>query len=1261
MLRWFASARWTYFRWVCLGGLLLLSLFLLHFFGQPGWADPKSAGWLGLWVGFLGGLHPVFLHLPIGGLMVVFLMEIVNVFSFGRYRVDTRIPLLFSLGTCLPALWFGYALYLSGGYTGELIERHKLEALLFCALLVICVLFKLALHGFPGWRIVLRFGYGASLLGSVALMTLAGHHGGLITHGDPMEKWPAEVLAQREEAAEALRGDPVVYEHVIHPILVERCAYCHDAEKQEGDLRLDSYFALLQGGEGGPGLVAGDVENSALVARMLLPVKEEKHMPPTDKPQPTPEEISLVQWWVAQGAPEEKKKSELSVPDAIEEALASLVSPAERKAREEAARRERAEQRRRLLAERERLQPLLDVFDKRFPGALGYVSSEAPDLNFTSVSHASSFGPDDLKWLLPFADVLVSADFSRSAIDDRAVDVIAQLTALRALNLSQTEVSDAFIAGLLPLQQLELLNIYGTRVGSGSEALLLQLPALRTLFIGNSEYSAEQTVALRHVLRESREHLVQVVGDDELPELALLTEEGAFAHRVKTMPVVYGRLIGEEAALTLSSNDSRYRPVDGLQGFTQETDPGLEFTFHSENESKPWVQLSFDGPRRISAFILKNRATIPQRAEGLALQRQRHEGSWETIWTSPEALKLWTVDLSKLPGAKRESDTFRFILNAPAESMLHLSHLSLWGQSIERKFADPLELNDLLVRTGQNEWAYVVAPGWGALPGHDSIGATHGGIVVDQSDRVYVSTDGPHGIVVYRRDGTYLGSIAKGLGKYHGLCIHKTDGQEFIYAVANDHMAKYSLDGELVLKIDGPAQAEGQQWQKGTAVAVAPSGEIFIADGYGSSVIFKYSSEGSFLKKFGIRGSEPGQFQVSHGIVVDTRDPEQPLLIVCDRENGRLQLFDLEGNFVRVAKEGLHRPCSVAIWKDLLLVAELQGRAVLLDRDYQVVSVLGENPRTEEHAKFHVHPDAWEPGVFTAPHGCSFDRHGSIYIQEWNRWGRITKLLLESGLTEADVRQFSQAPAESAAALLGSVWLPDQLGGLFLWLDADDASSVTVSSGRVSQWDDKSGKGHHAYALNPNLRPVAGSLRVNGRNALEFFESRLANQKPAPGNWQDVFVVADWNGAAAFDNFNGLLTGFSGRLGIIGDSRGEGKGLYIPETWWKHFRVNGRAHDGSDIMATLSEPFMANVFADAPANVDGFSIGIDRQFVSKNNLRDWEGAVCELIAFERKLSDEERSRIEGYLAHKWGLSIALSENHPYKENAPIIRKNDEGE
>lgn len=678
--------------WLVLGGLLLLSFVLLHFRGEPGWADSKSAGWVGLWVDFLGGLHPVFLHLPIGGLMVVYLMEMVNVLSFGRYRADTLIPLLFSLATCLPALWFGYALYLSGGYSGELIERHKLEALLFCALLVVCVLFKLALYRIPGRRIFLHSGYWVSLLGSLGLMTLAGHHGGLITHGDPMDKWPSKVLVQREAAAEALRGDPVIYEHVIQPILEERCTYCHDAEKQEGGLRLDSYLAILQGGENGPGLLAGDIEKSAMVSRMLLPSADEKHMPPMDKPQPTAGEIELVQWWIGQGAPEVKKKSELAVPDEIGAALADLVSPAERKAREEALRAEKVEAQRLLLSTRERLQPMLDAFNTKFPGSLGYVSSERADLNFTAVSHASTFGPDELESLLPFADVLVSVDLSRTSIGDEAADVLGQLTALQVLNVSQTGVGDAFIAGLGSLQELELLNVYGTRVGPGSEASLLQLPELRTLFIGDSHFSAEQTVSLRQAFREGREHAVQVVGADVLPDPAMLTEEGVFSVKVSKMPEVYGGLIGEEAVLTLSSNDIRYRPVDGLQAFTKAEDPGLEFAFHSKNENKPWVQLSFDGPRRISAFVLKNRATIPQRAEGLELQMQRHDGSWETIWTSPEALKLWTVDLSKLPEAKRESDSFRFILNTASESMLHLAHLSLWGQKVEHRYPDEVSL-----------------------------------------------------------------------------------------------------------------------------------------------------------------------------------------------------------------------------------------------------------------------------------------------------------------------------------------------------------------------------------------------------------------------------------------------------------------------------------------------------------------------------------------------------------------------------------------
>ncbi|MGB0259119.1 MAG: hypothetical protein ACPGES_10745, partial [Coraliomargarita sp.] len=219
-------------------------------------------------------------------------------------------------------------------------------------------------------------------------------------------------------------------------------------------------------------------------------------------------------------------------PD-IELALASLVSPAERTAREAAHRKELAAERRALLAERERLKPLIDAFNANYPGALSYRSSESADLIFSATSVASTFGTADLEALLPFADVLVSANLARSVIDDTAANHIAQLTALRELNLSQTSVGNALIAGLTALPNLHMLNLFGTQVNPEGDAQLLQLPALRTLYIGNTNYDTAQTIALREAFSQETGRSVEVVGADALPELSTLTEEASVTQSSK--------------------------------------------------------------------------------------------------------------------------------------------------------------------------------------------------------------------------------------------------------------------------------------------------------------------------------------------------------------------------------------------------------------------------------------------------------------------------------------------------------------------------------------------------------------------------------------------------------------------------------------------------------------------------------------------------------------------------------------------------------
>ena len=295
--------------------------------------------------------------------------------------------------------------------------------------------------------------------------------------------------------------------------------------------------------------------------------------------------------------------------------------------------------------------------------------------------------------------------------------------------------------------------------------------------------------------------------------------------------------------------------------------------------------------------------------------------------------------------------------------------------------------------TGQGDWVYQTVLNWGRIPGQEYIGSTHGGVAVDKSGKIYVSTDGPNGVIVYEPDGTFVRSWGEPSRRFHSLAMREEGGKEYLYAAAGNRICKLDLDGNIVFQLNSKPGSEDLGWTNATAVDAAPDGTIFVADGYGSNLIYKYAPDGKFLGKFGARGTEPGQFITCHGLTVDTRNPERPLLIVCDRENLRIQLLDFNGKPIAIPITGLRRPCATSLRGDLVLVAELAGRAVLLDKDYKILSILGDNPVEAQRANFGVPPQDWKDGVFTAPHGCAIDQKGDLYIQDWNHWGRITKLV----------------------------------------------------------------------------------------------------------------------------------------------------------------------------------------------------------------------------------------------------------------------------
>jgi hypothetical protein len=129
------------------------------------------------------------------------------------------------------------------------------------------------------------------------------------------------------------------------------------------------------------------------------------------------------------------------------------------------------------------------------------------------------------------------------------------------------------------------------------------------------------------------------------------------------------------------------------------------------------------------------------------------------------------------------------------------------------------------------------------------------------------------------------------------------------------------------------------------------------------------------------------------GLALDARWP-QPCLLICDRRNRWLVHYDLEGSCMGVVAEKQCRPCTVAFCRQYVAVVELEGQVSVLDREAPIAAVLGDNPDQSQRANYDVEPPQWCGGVFNTPDSFCFDHEGYLLLQEWNRTGRLAKLLL---------------------------------------------------------------------------------------------------------------------------------------------------------------------------------------------------------------------------------------------------------------------------
>jgi len=287
------------------GAVLMLALL---FFGSVGEGTDSD------FTLFLGRFHPLILHLPIGALSVVVLQEAVRLISRGRYQPNLSVALGFAAMSAVVAIMAGFLLGQDDGYGQELLDSHFWWGTAFGVAICLAWLMEIK-KGEEGAGRLWGDGYWVSLGLSLVCMTVAGHDGASMTHGKSylMDYAPNSIRAMMglppkrerktavEEAGlpspEEVASSIFYIDHLV-PVFEAKCYKCHNEDKDKGDYRMDSYELLVKGGEEGEGLIAGDVEASAMIERIELPLDDDYHMPPEGKPQVTPEEFVLIKEWI---------------------------------------------------------------------------------------------------------------------------------------------------------------------------------------------------------------------------------------------------------------------------------------------------------------------------------------------------------------------------------------------------------------------------------------------------------------------------------------------------------------------------------------------------------------------------------------------------------------------------------------------------------------------------------------------------------------------------------------------------------------------------------------------------------------------------------------------------------------------------------------------------------------------------------------------------------------------------------------------------
>lgn len=493
------------------------------------------------WVQVTGRMHPLLLHFPIVLLLLALVLDVMMLRNTALRSYQPLISNLWLAGALTAAITAISGLFLSveDVYSGSMLSWHKWTGLGIVWLS--SLLYMLRYYKQP------IFMAGSVLM--LAGLAMAGHFGANLTHGTdfllaPVTPPPQKITVPIEQA--------LVYDHLVKPILEQKCASCHNASKAKGQLLMETPAQLLKGGKSGLLFVAGNPAASLMLQRIHLPLEEKKHMPPKNKTQLEPDEIAILQHWIRSGADFKRKVTELPAEDSLYLLAVQKLAPAEADDAYTFA-----------AADENIIKKLNNNYRVIYPVAR---HSPALVVNFYNKTQYSSKA---LEELLALKTQVVELHLQKMPVQDADLSIIRQFENLRRLNLDFTAITGAALKELNALPRLRSLAVSGTRVTAAHLQPLAASKSLKEIYCWNTGITGQdwqQLATIKHI-RFEKGYVDDGSDSLRLNPPIVENEEMIFNHRMGL--VLRHPIRGTEIRYTLDGSevDSLHSPIfkDSLQ------------------------------------------------------------------------------------------------------------------------------------------------------------------------------------------------------------------------------------------------------------------------------------------------------------------------------------------------------------------------------------------------------------------------------------------------------------------------------------------------------------------------------------------------------------------------------------------------------------------------------------------------------------------------------------------------------------------------